>query len=197
MRRALVTSLGLAGVAVAAVPVLAAPGSPVDTGRTAGIQVTTKLPDGDSLQLDIYASELSAGPRLVIDAERCDEDANCATRTYAGDLPGGDLSVSQSDAQARLATTLDGRDLTISWTPTAAPGAVVSSGTLEGDGTDNFFSEYSGASANAAVSYDGLGCKGAGGVGSGVIVDTASVSGTEVARPLSALHLPDGAVLHC
>jgi hypothetical protein len=196
MRRAFVTGLSLAAAAAAAMPVLAAP-SPVDAGRTAGMSLTTKLPDGDSLRLDIYAAELSAGPRLVVDTERCDEDGSCITKTYAGDLPGGALSVAQSDAQARLATTLDGRDLTISWTPTAMPGAVLSTGTLQGDGVDNFVSEYSGASADTTVSYDGLGCHGVGGVGEGVVADTAPVTGTEVAHPLSALHLPEGTAFRC
>jgi hypothetical protein len=196
MRRALITTVGLAGLAATVVPVLAAP-APADEGRTAGVQVTTKLPNGDTLQLEFKALQLSSGPRLVIDSERCDEDGSCITKVYAGDLPAGALTISASDPQAKLATSLDGRDLTISWTPTAAPGAVVSSGTLDGDGSDNFVSEYSGQSADATVSFSGAGCQGSGGVGDGVVVDTASVTGTEVAHPLSALHLPEGTAFRC
>jgi hypothetical protein len=195
MRRALITTVGLAGLAATAWPVLAAPTA--DEGRTAGIQVTTKLPGGETLQLDISASQLSSGPMLVIDSERCDEDGSCVTKTYAGDLPDGALTIASSDAQAKLATTLDGRALAISWTPQAQPGATAGTGTLEGDGPDDFFNGYSGSSADVTVTYDGAGCKGVGGVGDGVVVDTASVSGNEVARPLSALHLPDGTGFSC
>lgn len=196
MRRSLITSVGLAGLAATAVPVLAAP-APVDEGRTAGIHLTTKMPDGDTLSLDLSASALSSGSRLIIDTERCDSDGACVTRTYAGDLPAGAFTIASSDAQAKLVTTLAGRDLSISWKPTAQPGAVMSTGTLEGDGTDNFFNEYSGSSADASVGYAGGSCQGVGGVGDGVVVDTAAVSGTEVARPLSALSLPDGTAFRC
>jgi hypothetical protein len=196
MRRALITTVGLAGLAATTVPVFAAP-APADEGRTAGIQVTTRLPGGDTLQLDISAAELSAGPRLVIHAVRCDEDGNCVTQPYAGDLPADALTISASDPQAKLSTTLDGRALTISWKPAADGGYTVGGGTLEGDGPDTFASEYSGTSADTSVSFGGAGCAGVGAVGDGVIVDTASVSGSEVARPLDALHLPDGVAFHC
>jgi len=196
MRRALITSVGLAGIAATAVPVLAAP-SPVDEGRTAGIRVLSKLPGGDTLQLDISGSQLSGGPRLVIDAVRCDQDGNCVTQPYAGDLPAGALSIAASDPRARLSTTLDGRELAISWTPASDGGYAVGGGTLEGDGPDTFASEYTGTSADTTVSYGGLGCQGAGGVGDGVVVDTASVSGGETVRPLSALHLPAGVAFRC
>ena len=196
MRRALMTTVGLAGLTATAVPVLASP-APIDEGRAAGIRVLAKLPSGDTLQLDISGSQLSSGPRLVVDAVRCDEDNNCTTQTYAGDLPAGALSISESDPQAMLSTTLDGRGLTISWKPSSDGGYTVGGGTLEGDGPDTFASEYTGTSADTTVSYGGLGCQGTGGVGDGVVVDTASVSGGETARPLSALHLPQGIVFRC
>ena len=196
MRRALMTTVGLAGLAAATVPVLAAP-APVDEGRTAGIQVATKLPDGDTLRLDISGSQLSDGPHLVIDAVRCDDANNCVTQPYAGALPGSGLSISASDPQAALSTALDGRQLTITWKPMANGGYSMGGGTVDGDGPDTFGSEYIGTSADTTVSYDGLGCTGVGGVGTGVVVDTAPVSGSEVALPLSALHLPDGTAFHC
>ncbi|HET6818353.1 MAG TPA: hypothetical protein VFH66_14090 [Mycobacteriales bacterium] len=196
MRRALITTLGLAGVAAAAAPVLAAP-APVDEGRTAGMRVVTTLPGGDTLQLDFSGSQLSSGPRLVVDVVRCDPDNNCTTQPYAGDLPAGALSISASDPQATLTTTLDGRPLSISWKPAANGGYTVGGGTLEGDGPDTFASEYTGTSADTSVSYDGTGCHGTGGVGDGVVLDTAPVSGTEVALPLSALRLPDGTAFRC
>jgi hypothetical protein len=197
MRRALITTVGLAALAAAAAPVLAAP-APVDEGRTAGIQVTTKLPGGDTLQLDISASELSSGSELVIDTERCDSDgAGCITKTYAGALPAGALTISASDPQARLNTILDGRPLLITWKPQADGGYSAGAGTLEGDGPDTFANEYAGTSADVAVSYDDAGCQGVGGVGDGVVVDTSSVSGTEVARPLGSLNLPAGTTLRC
>ena len=196
MRRALITTVGLAGLAATAVPVLATP-TPVDEGRTAGIRVMGTLPDGDSLQLDISGSELSSGPRLVIDAVRCNQDQNCISQPYSGDLPANALSISASDTVASLATTLDGRQLSISWKPAADGGAAVGGGTLEGDGVDNFATEYWGTSAATAVSYDGAGCSGVGEVGDGAVVDTGAATGTEVTRPLSALHLPAGIVFHC
>ena len=194
MRRALITTVGLAGLAATALPVLAAP---VDEGRTAGIQVTTKLPSGDTLRLDISASQLSSGSQLVIDTVRCDEDGSCVTKTYAGNLPTGALTISASNPQAKLVTALDGSPLTISWKPAAGGGYTVGGGTIEGDGQDAYGSEYTGTSADTTVDLAGAGCQGTGGVGDGVVIDTGAVTGGEVARPLSALHLPDGAVLHC
>ena len=196
MRRALITTVGLAGLAATAVPVLASPG-PVDEGRTAGMLVTTNLPSGDTLSLEFKAAQLSSGAELVIDTKRCDEDNACITKVYAGDLPADALAISASDPQATLHTVLDGRALAISWKPAADGGYSVGGGTLEGDGPDTFASEYFGTSADTTVTYDGLGCQGTGGVGNGVFLDTASVSGTEVARPLSALHLPDGIAFRC
>ena len=195
MRRALLTTIGLAGLAATAVPVLAAP-APADEGRTAGMQVTTTLPDGDTLQLEFKAAQLSGGPRLIVDTERCNA-GGCLTDVYAGDLRADTLSISASDPQATLHTTLDGRALTISWKPAADGGYSVGGGTLEGDGPDTFASEYVGTSADTTVTYDGLGCQGVGGVGNGVVLDTASASGTEIAQPLSALHLPDGTAFRC
>ena len=197
MRRALIAAVGLAGVAAPAIPALAAGPAPVDTGRTAGIAVTAKLPGGDTLRLGITASELSAGPELVIHAERCDLAGDCVSQPYAGALTARALSISESDARARLTTTLDGRPLTISWQPTAQPGFTGSSGTVDSDGPGTFGSSYSGASADATVSFDGLGCTGVGGVGEGAVVDTSGLTGDSIARPLGALHLPDGVVLHC
>lgn len=197
MRRALITSVGLAALAATAVPVLASP-NPVDEGRTADMQVTTKLPSGDTLQLEFKASQLSNGAELVIDSERCDSDGGgCITKTYAGDLPADALTIAASDTQATLHTVLDGRALSMSWKPAAAGGYSVGGGTLEGDGPDTFASEYFGTSADTTVTYDGAGCQGVGGVGNGVVIDTAPVSGTEEARPLSALQLPDGTAFHC
>jgi hypothetical protein len=196
MRRALITSAGLAGLAVAAAPVLAAP-APVDQGRTAGVRVMTTLPGGDTLQLEIKAAQLSGGPRMVVDTERCGQEGSCVTRVYAGDLPDHALVISASDPQATLSTTLDGRPLAISWRPAANGGYTVGSGTAEGDGPDTFASEYTGTSADTTVSYDGRGCHGIGGVGSGVVVDTAAVSGGSTTEPLSALHLPDGTAFAC
>src|SRR4051794_19019592 len=196
MRRALITTLGLAATAATTVPVLAAP-APVDAGRTAGISVTTELPSGDTLTLEISASQLNAGPRLVIHTVRCDEDRNCVTQPYAADLPDGALSISASDPQARLSTTLDGRPLTITWKPAADGGYTVGGGTLEGDGTDTFASEYSGTSADTTVSYDGLGCQGTGGVGDGIVVGTGAATGGATTRPLGAPQLPEGALVRC
>jgi hypothetical protein len=190
------TAVGLAGLAATAVPVLAAP-APVAEGRTAGIQVTTKLPGGDTLRLDISASDFTTGPRLVIHAVRCDEDGSCVTKAYSGDLPDNALTISPSDPQASLRTTLDGRPLVIVWKPQADGGYSVGGGTLEGDGPDTFASEYAGTSADTAVSYDDLGCQGTGGVGDGIVADTAPVSGSEVARPISSLHLPEGTAFRC
>ena len=196
MRRALLAGVGLVGIAATAVPSLAAP-APADHGRTAGIQVSTRLPDGDTLRLDISAAQLSDGPHLMISAVRCDDAGNCITQPYAGALPGDALSIAAADPQAKLQTTLDGRPLTISWAPMTNGGYSVGGGTLDGDGVDTFGTEYAGTSADVTVSYDGRGCAGVGGVGDGVVVDTAPVSGTEVARPLSALNLPDGTAFHC
>jgi hypothetical protein len=196
MRRALIASVGLVGLAATALPGFAAP-SPADEGRTAGIQVTTKLPGGDTLRIDISAAHLSDGPHLVLDAVRCDDAGNCATQPYAGPLAGDALSISASDPQAKLDTTLDGRPLTISWKPMAGGGYSVGGGTLDGDGPDTFGTEYAGTSADATVTYDGASCQGVGGVGNGVVLDAAAVSGTEVARPLSALHLPAGTGFRC
>jgi hypothetical protein len=196
MRRTLVTAVGLAGLAATAVPVLAAP-TPVDEGRTAGMQVTTRLPGGDTLRLDISAAELSAGPRLVIQAVRCDDSNACDTQPYAGTLRAGELDIAASDPRATLRTTLDGRPLVITWKPAPDGGYTVGGGTLDGDGQDMFGTEYAGSSTDTTVSFDGIGCQGTGGVGDGAVVDTAPVSGGEAARPLSALHLPEGAALRC
>lgn len=196
MRRALVATLGLAGVASATVPVLAAP-TPVDEGRTAGIRVLGTLPGGDTLQLDISGSQLSTGPRLIIDAVRCDRNNDCTSQPYAGDLAPGALEISASDTHAALATVLDGRRLSIGWQPAPDGGAAVGGGSLEGDGADDFATEYSGTTATTTVRYDGAGCQGAGEVGDGVVLDTAAVSGSEVALPLSTLQLPDGIVFRC
>jgi hypothetical protein len=193
MRKLLLTAVAAGSLAAAAAPGMAAP-SPVDTGRMAGTRVTTALPGGDTLSLEIRAAELSAGPYLLVYTMRCDEGA-CASRQYAADLAANALSIDDSAAQARLSVPLDGRLLVVTWRPDGAvgPGAAYGS-TDESDGTG---SQYLGSPAVTSVQYDGHTCAGSGGVGQGTVVDATPVTGDEGAAPLSRLNLPDGAVLRC
>jgi hypothetical protein len=197
MRRALITSLGLVAGAAGAVPVLAAPANPVDAGRTAGISATTKLANGDTLTLAFSAAQLSGGPRLLVDTVRCDEDGNCTSQLYAADLPAGALTIAASDPIADLRSDLDGQALAISWRPQTNGGYTVGSGTIGGDDAGLYGTEYAGTSADTTIDYAGHTCGGTGGVGDGAVVDSGAASGGSEAKPLSALHLPDGAVLRC
>jgi hypothetical protein len=193
MRRALLTTVGLAGLAAATVPVLAAP-APLDAGRMAGTRVTTTLPDGDSLSLEIRAAELSAGPRVLVYSTRCDGDA-CATRQFSASLPASALSIDDSAAKANLSLPLDGRVLVVSWRPTDAQGPEAAYGsTDESDGTG---SQYLGDAATTTVQYAGHTCTGRGGVGEGAIFDTSTATGDAGPAPLSRLNLPDGTAFRC
>lgn len=198
MRRALLTTLGLAATAATAVPVLAAPDNPADAGRTAGISAQTRLADGDTLTLAISAAQLSGGPRLLVDTVRCDSDGNCTSQLYGADLAEGALTISSSDPVADLKGVLDGLPLTISWRPQTNGGYTVGSGTIGGDDASGVYgTEYAGTSADTTIDFAGHTCEGTGGVGDGAVLDTGAASGGSEAKPLSALHLPDGAVLHC
>jgi len=192
MRRALISTLALTGAGIGVVPVLAAP--PVDAGSAAGISVDTTLPDGDTLTLDITATQLSSGPHLTVEATRCDRHGNCSTQPYSSALPAGALTISSSSA--RLDTPLDGRSLVVTWT-TNKNGYLIGAGSVDGGGAGAFGTDYAGTMADTIVSYDGHQCTGVGGVGNGVLVDTSGTAGDPQADPVSALRLPDDTAFRC
>jgi hypothetical protein len=175
------------------VPVLA--DTPADVGDAAETSVTTTLPNGDTLTLDLRAEQLSDGPRLVVDATRC-ADEQCTTRAYTGPLANNAFTVDRSAGSARLATVLDGRALAISWTPQPMGGYTVGSGMVAGDAHGIYAGNFAGTSADAAVGYDGNTCDGVGGVGTAVYADD-GIGGPAPAESLAALHLPADLHLRC
>lgn len=191
MNRPAVTALALGCAGL--VPTLAS-AAPVDSGRMAAVSVSAVLPSGDTLVLDLRAAQMSAGPQLLIEAQRCD-DQGCVTEAdYLSSLPAAALSIDPSSALARLHTTLDGRDLAIAWRPTN--GTAVSAGYIDGTGSAATGSSYLGDEAAATVQYagDSVVCTGA--VGQGVIEDVA-VGGDEATAPVSALRVPAATTLRC
>ena len=193
MRRGLITTLAIGCAATTALPVLA--DAPADTGRAASMSVTTTLPGGRTLTLDVMAAKLAAGPRLVVDTTTCD-DNGCVADAYAGMLGANDLAIDPSANVARLDTTLAGRQLSIQWHPAAGSGLTVGPGSEVGDSAGLFGSDFVGSSSDATVLYDGFDCSGTGGVGNAVVIN-ASVDGRDEASPLAALDLPDGTVFRC
>ena len=193
MRRALLATFGLAGIAATAAPVLAGP-APADTGRMAGTQLTTALPGGDSLRLEIRAAQLSAGPRLLVFATRCD-DQNCVSHQYGVNLPADALTIDSSAAQAELSVPLDGRRLTVRWRPDGGQGPEAAYGST--DAEDGTGSQYLGSPAITTVDFDGHTCSGSGGVGQGTVVDLAPVTGDNEPAPLSGLQIPAGTAFRC
>jgi hypothetical protein len=192
VNRAVIATVGLA-CAAAAVPALADP-APVDSGRAANTTVSVRLPDAGTLTLDILAAELSAGPRLSIRTQRCDEDDACTTRVFSATPSAGALSIDPQTAVAHLATTLDGRPLVIRWRP--GNGAELGSGYVDGGGTGFSGSNFIGAAAEVTVDYDGGTCTGGGGVGQAAAIDV-DPSGSGTTAPLDRLRLPDGVTLRC
>ena len=191
MNRATITAIGLACTA-AAVPALASPAA-VDNGRAANTSVSIRLADGETLDLDILAADLSGGPQLSIWTTRCD-DAGCGYGDYAAALPPRALSVDPTTADARLETTLAGRDLVIRWQP--GDGAELGSGHVDGSGSELSGSNFVGNSAVVTVQYAGQTCSGNGGVGEAT---DAAVDPTEsgTATPLDRLRIPDDVTLRC
>jgi len=193
MRRALVSTVAVGCAAAAVVPGFAA--APTQAGRSAAIAVTTTLPDGKTLTLDLMAANFSAGPQLIINAAQCDDDG-CSSQEYVGTLEDSDLSVDPAQPVARLEATLSGLPLSVRWAPPAGSGFYVGNGDLTGGATSVAGTAFGGDMADVTVRYDGGSCAGTGGVGNGIVVE-ASAGDSPQTMPLSALTLPVGAQLHC
>ena len=182
-------ALGCVGM----VPALAS-AAPVDSGRAASMSVTVPLSDTASLEIDIQAAQLSAGPQLTIHVLRCNNDGCTASDDYLSPLPASALRIDPSAAVAHLHTTLDGRDLDIAWGP--SDGVVVGTGYVDGTGAAVTASNFLGDAAAATVQYDGHTCTGDGAVGQGQSIN-AAVAGGSATAPLSQLHLPAVTTLRC
>ena len=192
MRSRAVAALALGCVGI--VPTLAS-AAPVDTGRMASVSVTVPLSDAASLELDIQAAQMSAGPQLAIHVLRCTNDTGCAgADDYLSSLPSGALSVDPSAAVAHLHTTLDGQTLDIVWRPDN--GVVVGAGYVDGGGSSATASHFFGDAALATVRYAGSSCTGDGGVGQGIAANI-GVGGESATAPVSQLHLPAATTLRC
>jgi hypothetical protein len=74
---------------------------------------------------------------------------------------------------------------------------VVGGGELQGGGTDATGSQYAGSLADVTVHWGDNTCSGSGGVGTGLVADTAPITGNTTTRPISALRLPDEARVRC
>ena len=196
MNRAALNLLALGGVAIAATPVLASP-APVDAGRTAAVRIAATLPENRTLALDIRAEAFSGGPRLTIDAERCEDNA-CITRTYISELPAGALSIDASEATAELRTTLAGRPLVIHWQPandntTAVVGGIY----VSGEGGQTAAGDYTGNPATATVDFGDQRCALTGAVGTGFGASVDDPTEPDGLPAVSALHISEGATLRC
>lgn len=198
MRRFLISSLALGSAAAAAVPsfAMSAGPAPADSGRAGVVTVTTQLPGGDTLTLDVSAAQLSAGPRLVVDATRCDDSGECDGGPYAASLGSGDLSLDPSAPTGQLSTTLDGRPLVISW-QAPSDGLYAEGGTIYGGPDGEWANNFVGEDATTSVQYDGHECQTTGGVGTATVADAQGTNDGSAAQPLSALQLPEDATLHC
>ena len=197
MTRTQTLALTLAALA-ATVPAALADAPPVDSGRFADATVTLAVPGGDQLSLGLRAVAGREGDRLLVSTARCTDDENsCTTGEAAGPLPDGALTIDPSTADATLHVELDGRPLTVTWQHT--DGSTVLFGGTEAGGTGGSLeaSSYEGAPADVTVDFLGSRCRGTGGVGDGIVVDTSGVAGSPAAKPLAKLHLPDGVTLRC
>ena len=200
MRRILISAIALGSAVVGFVPAMAGTGQPIDIGQAAGVSVTGLSPDGRTLQLGLTGFALSAGSRLAVTVQRCDEDGSCDAETYAAPLTPADFSVDASASRATLRTTLSGQPLIISWTPSDTTGPTLEVGAAQFDawgGGDAAGVGWFGRGADTTVRYAGSTCKTDGGVGAGVLADTQPVDGNPTTTPVSDLHLQDGSGLHC
>jgi len=193
MNRPLTLAVTL-GALAAAVPSGFADGQPVDQGRAASTSISFGLGNGESLQLDLLAGELSAGPQLSLQAARCDKDNACSYGDFASALPAGALSIDPQNSVAELSTTLDGRRLLVSWKP--GSGAEIGSGHVEGDGDGFSGSNFVGEAAVVTVQYAGDTCQGSGGVGDGTVVDV-DPTDSRTATPVDQLRVPADVTLRC
>jgi hypothetical protein len=161
--------------------------APVSSGRLAAVGFTLPVADQVTLEVEVRAVD-SDTDVVTVAVQRCDPD--CApARSFEGVLPTGALTVDGEAASARLATTLGGLPLEVTWTPRdGAPSAVVGGITGGGTGEDNGFTSYLGVPAATAVTLPSGACKGRGAVGDAVRVAT-SDAGNGGASPLSGLRL--------
>ena len=194
MRRGLVAALAVGCAATVAVPVLA--DTPVDTGNTAATSVTVPLPSGDTLTLDILGEDLSSGPRLVITANRCNDDGCSSSDQYVSLLDAKDLVIDENALTAHLDTTLSGRALSIAWKPMTNGGYEIGGGTIAGGPHDLFASSYAGSTTDVTVQWGDATCDGTGGIGTGLLADAAFDDAGQL-PPVSALDLPTGTRLRC
>jgi hypothetical protein len=190
MHRSVLATVTVGCLAVAATPVLAA-GSPADSGRFAATRVAVALADGDTLTIDLRAADLSGGPRLIVDTQRCDADGACSTHLYSADLAASALDVDSATATASLSTTVAGLPLTVGWRPDGTQTAEVGGLDVDGGGPATTADEWAGSPAHVSVTLGGAQCTGSGGVGSGVVVDTGG------STPLAKLRLPADPRLTC
>jgi hypothetical protein len=193
MTRTQTLALALAALA-GTVPAAFADGQPVDRGRAANTSVTVQLGDGESLQLEILAAELSGGPQLLLQTARCDNDDACSYDDFDSALPGGALSIDPQTAVARLDTSLAGRQLVVRWQP--GSGAELGSGHIEGDGAGFSGSNFVGNAAIVTVQYAGDTCTGSGGVGDATVAEV-DPTGSRTTTPVDRLRIPDGVTLRC
>lgn len=196
MNRSLVSALSLTAAVLAAVPATAGP-APADVGRFAVTRAVIASSDGRTLELLIRGEALTGGPRLTIDAQRCDEDACSPARTYATELPGDALTVDSSAPHADLRTTLGGRTLAIRWRAGDKKSLLIGGLYAGGEGGSTVAGEYAGDGAAVEIDYAGERCGTDGVVGNGVEAETTDpIDGT--ARPhVDALRIPAQGALRC
>lgn len=198
MKRTVVLSAIVAGLAAVISPVHAGPQAPADAGRVAVADLTFALSHGRTLSLDLRAGSLSGGDTLRVLAKRCYSDGTCAQSTaYESPLAPGALTIDSSNAVAELQTTLAGHALHIRWQPATSNTEVVGGFEGQGGSETTSGSDYEGAAALTALDLDGRTCTGNGAVGYGIFADTGAATGSPDAAPLSALRLPASAPITC
>jgi hypothetical protein len=188
MRRLLCVTIAILAVALC----LPAAAAPVSTGRVATARFQLQPDDGVVLHLEVTATVLSAGDRMEVGVQRCEDGACAAPVYYAGMLPKGALTIDAKSAAGTLRTVVGGLDLSLDWSPVPAGTAVV--GGMHGGGTDGdmAFTISRVDPAAATVLLDGAGCKGAGAVGDAVRVEVPEGSNGPTV-PLRRLRLRAGA----
>jgi hypothetical protein len=197
MNRAVIALAGLACLGAGAAPAFAVADGPVNEGRAAGTSLSFALPDGGSLVVNLSGVQGSNGGTLFLDTQRCNAAGDCTTVDYSS--PVSALTIDGTSPSAQLRTTLSGANLTITWSPSSAagPGVAGQSFDFSGDGVDDNGSTYVGQLADVSVHLGDASCKGSGGVGNGAVINTGAVTGDQPVAPVSALHIPAGAVLSC
>jgi hypothetical protein len=187
MRRLVLATVPVVALVVA----LPASAAPVSTGRIAAVRFQLPLEDGGQLRLEVSATESSAGDRIEVGVQPCEDGSCSAPVYYAGPLAPGSVQIDPTTATGRLRTTVGGVTVALDWAP-VPPGTAVVSGT-HGGGTDGDLAftvtRVDPAAANVVLG-DGA-CEGAGMVGDELRIEVPEGSAGDTV-PLRRLRLPAG-----